>query len=184
MNTLLLITNEEAARTLTLIAFLVLFFIIFNLGIFIYTIIRNKIAASKSKAVKLDQSHEQKTEEKSEKPAAKPAAKPFSMFKKSEKKEGFELVLTDIAHPERAFYVEGKTEYLAGRRPQMDLCIPDDGYVSGTHCKFEFEEGVLFVTDLESSNGTKVNGTKITERTKLSDNDIVRIGKVEYRVNY
>ena len=170
MNGFLLITNEEAARTLSLVAFLLLFFIILNFAILIYTIIRNKIAASKSKKIELNQSSAQQPAE--EKPA-KPAAKPFSMFKKGEKKDGFEMVLTDIAHPERAFYAEGKTEYLAGRRPQMDLCIPDDGYVSGTHCKFEMEEGVLYVTDLESSNGTKVNGAKITERTKLSDNDIV-----------
>ena len=66
----------------------------------------------------------------------------------------------------------------------MDLCIPDDGYVSGTHCKFELVEGDLFLTDLESSNGTKVNGVKITEKTKVTENDIVRIGKMEYRVNY
>ena len=102
----------------------------------------------------------------------------------AEAEDTFNMALTDVSNPERRFVAEGKKEYLVGRKPQMDLCIPDDGYVSGTHCKFEMKETVLYITDMGSSNGTKVNGTKIEAPTPLADNDTVRIGKVEYRVNY
>lgn len=189
MNTLYLMTNADAAKTLTIIAFFLLLVIVFNIGLFIYIAIKRAKAEKKTRTeginLSLISSADESAKEEPAAPAsAKPAAKPFSLFKKGQKSEGCEIVLTDIAHPERAFYAEGKTEFLVGRRPQMDLCIPDDGYVSGTHCKFEIVDNTLYLTDLESSNGTKLNGNKITERVTVTESDIVRIGKAEYRVNY
>ena len=194
MSTLYLMTNADAAKTLTIVALLLLLVIVFNIILFIYIAIRRKGVKQPRKTEGINLALIGNEEEKAkEEPApavapepapAKSPAKPFSLFKKGAKSEGCEIVLTDIAHPERSFYAEGKKEFLVGRRPQMDLCIPDDGYVSGTHCKFELVEGDLFITDLESSNGTKVNGVKITEKTKVTENDVVRIGKMEYRVNY
>jgi hypothetical protein len=190
MNTLLLMTNADAAKTLTIVALLVLLVIVFNIGLFIYIAIRRKGSSQprRTEGINLtltDSADSAAKETPAPAPApAKSAAKPFGLFKKGRKAEGFEIVLTDIAHPERTFYAEGKSEFLVGRRPQMDLCIPDDGYVSGTHCKFEITEDNLYLTDLESSNGTKVNGNKITDRVQVTENDIVRIGKAEYRVNF
>ena len=46
------------------------------------------------------------------------------------------------------------------------------------------EDGILYITDLQSSNGTKVNGNKISEKTAVTQNDIIRIGKVEYKVDF
>lgn len=176
MNTLLLMTNADAARTLTLVALFVLLFILFNIGLLVYTIIKRKRA--QGGGISLSSPSSEATGEEPK------AAKPFSLFKKGRQTEGCEIMLTDIAHPERTFYAEGKMEFLVGRRPQMDLCIPDDGYVSGTHCKFEITDGNLYLTDLESSNGTKLNGNKITERVQVTESDVVRIGKAEYRVNF
>ena len=185
MSELYLMTNAEAARTLAFIAWVVLFFIVLNSGILVYTIIRNARAAKK--AISLERPNETPVSSESAAPV-KEKKKPFSLGKKKVEEEeeyvGFEMVLTDMAHPERAFYVEGKDSYLVGRRPQMDLCIPDDGYVSGTHCKFEMTDGILYITDLQSSNGTKVNGNVITERTAITQDDIVRIGKAEYKVDF
>lgn len=178
MNTILLMTNADAARTLTLVALFVLLFIVFNIGLLVYTIIKRKRAQSGGISLSSPSSETPKEETQPK------AAKPFSLFKKGRQTEGCEIMLTDIAHPERSFYAEGKTEFLVGRRPQMDLCIPDDGYVSGTHCKFEITDGNLYLTDLESSNGTKLNGDKITERVQVTESDVVRIGKAEYRVNF
>ena len=194
MSTLYLMTNADAAKTLTIVALLLLLVIVFNIILFIYIAIRRKGVKQPRKTEGINLALIGNEEEKAkEEPApaaapepapAKSPAKPFSLFKKGTKSEGCEIVLTDIAHPERSFYAEGKKEFLVGRRPQMDLCIPDDGYVSGTHCKFEIVDNNLFITDLESSNGTKVNGNKITEKVQITENDIVRIGKAEYRVNY
>ena len=187
METLLIMTNAEAANTLAIVAWVLTFFIVLNAAILAYTIIRNKKAANRGEMPDV-----------SEQPAPMRTDKmpPVKVVPGKEKQqednsddvylpEGtFQISLTDMANPERTFYAEGKAAYLVGRRPQMDLCIPDDGYVSGTHCKFELVDGDLYLTDLESSNGTKVNGEKITDKTKVTENDIIRIGKMEYKVNY
>lgn len=188
MDNLLILTNAEAANTLALVAWVLTFFIALNAAILVYTIIRNARAAKKR------MNDNPSVENESNVSLTSRAPKKPDTGKGTESTDGdddgflpegtFQISLTDLANPERTFYAEGKSAYLVGRRPQMDLCIPDDGYVSGTHCKFELVEGDLFLTDLESSNGTKVNGVKITEKTKVTEKDVVRIGKMEYRVNY
>ena len=183
MNTLLLMTNADAAKTLTLVAWVLMFFILLNIALFVYIAIKRKRAEGHSISLS-SPSGEHAGEKEDATETDKSGSKAFSLFRKNQQAQGCEIVLTDMAHPERAFYASGKTEFLVGRRPQMDLCIPDDGYVSGTHCRFEIEEGRLYLTDLDSSNGTKVNGNKISERTRIAENDIVRIGKAEYKVDF
>ena len=176
MSKLLLMTNADAAKTLTIVAWVVTFFIVLNIGVFAYTLIRNHIAKKKNT-------------ESSANPAVNHALLDYSeennspgVFKTAHNKAKWSLQLTDLSNPERSFSASGKNEYMVGRKAQNDICIPDDGYVSGVHCKFEKEGDTVFVTDMESSNGTKVNGNKIKEKTALAANDIVRIGKVEYKV--
>lgn len=41
-----------------------------------------------------------------------------------------------------------------GRNPSSDIVISDDDYVSRTHCELTIEEGVLYLSDLGSTNGT------------------------------
>ena len=48
METLLVLTNAEAADTLALVAWVLTFFIVLNAGILIYTIIRNNKAAKRA----------------------------------------------------------------------------------------------------------------------------------------
>ena len=180
MSMLLLMTNAEAAKTLSLVAWVVTFCIVLNIGVFLYTVIRNKIAEKKNPS------------ESGTNPAVNHALLNYSeennapgVFQKAkDTTPKWSLGLTDLSNPERAFSASGKGEYLVGRKAQNDICIPDDGYVSGVHCKFEKENDTVYVTDMESSNGTKVNGTKIKEKTALAENDIVRIGKVEYKVTF
>jgi class 3 adenylate cyclase len=79
-----------------------------------------------------------------------------------------------------------KTGPLAGRRFELasqlvigrvnaDLQI-DDPSVSRRHALFRPIAGVLDVEDLGSSNGTRVNGERITAATRLQPGDVVEIG--------
>ena len=53
----------------------------------------------------------------------------------------------------------------------------NDSSVSNFHCEiFIDDEGNKFLTDLNSTNGTFVNGTKIKEPIKLEKNDILKLG--------
>lgn len=69
----------------------------------------------------------------------------------------------------------------AGRSKNASLCVGDDPECSRQHCKFISKSGVWSVVDLGSSNGTSLNGARITE-SRLSDGDIVGIGKTQIEI--
>lgn len=63
-----------------------------------------------------------------------------------------------------------------GRKDDNDIVV-NDVYVGRNHCKLiKDEQGSYYIVDLGSTNGTYVNGMRISESVKLSINDIIRIG--------
>ena len=63
-----------------------------------------------------------------------------------------------------------------GRGESCDVVLKD-GAVSREHLEiFQDDEGNTFLTDLNSSNGTFVNGKRVSGSVKLSRNDIVKVG--------
>ena len=63
-----------------------------------------------------------------------------------------------------------------GRRSSNDVCIPDLS-VSGNHARITFEADDYWLEDLNSTNGTYVNGQPVTRQIIL-DNDEIIIGKI------
>ncbi|MGH0031653.1 MAG: FHA domain-containing protein [Myxococcota bacterium] len=63
---------------------------------------------------------------------------------------------------------------VVGRGPDVDLCFDDDA-MSAQHAAFEHTRGGLSVTDLDSTNGTKVNGEAVTSRV-LAHGDRIELG--------
>jgi pSer/pThr/pTyr-binding forkhead associated (FHA) protein len=61
-----------------------------------------------------------------------------------------------------------------GRGTDADIRLPDTG-VSRKHVDIVLEGGVATAEDLGSTNGTLVNGRRIS-RQPLSDGDVIRIG--------
>jgi pSer/pThr/pTyr-binding forkhead associated (FHA) protein len=61
-----------------------------------------------------------------------------------------------------------------GRGADVDLEI-DDEEMSSAHASISFEVGAFHLTDLGSTNGTWVNGSKVVTQ-KLSHGDRIRIG--------
>jgi hypothetical protein len=53
-----------------------------------------------------------------------------------------------------------------GRRPTCDVCL-DFENISGRHCELRYLNNVWHVKDLGSTNGTTVNGAKITSPTSV-----------------
>ena len=67
-----------------------------------------------------------------------------------------------------------------GRGKGCDVRIDDDG-VSRTHAGLQWEEGGWVLVDLASSNGTTVQGERVSRR-KLTDGDVLHLGpRVSYR---
>jgi len=75
-----------------------------------------------------------------------------------------------------------KETLVIGRRESSDIVLRFPN-VSGTHCELSLVAGQWTVRDLGSSNGTKVNGTRVTEG-RLDPGDKVSIGRHEYEVCY
>ena len=76
--------------------------------------------------------------------------------------------------------VSRPTPLIAGRAPECDLSIPDDG-LSRRHLEIAWDGSVCRVTDLGSTNGTFMNGRAITEAT-LRDGDCVEAGATVWRI--
>jgi len=75
-----------------------------------------------------------------------------------------------------------KETLIIGRRESSDIVLRFPN-VSGTHCELSLVAGQWVVKDLGSSNGTKVNGTRVTE-SRVDPGDRLSIGRHEYEVSY
>lgn len=68
-----------------------------------------------------------------------------------------------------------------GRGPQNDVTLAGDDYASARHARIEPRGDGVWVEDVGSTNGTYLNGIKLTRARKLTPGDVVRIGETELR---
>ncbi len=73
-----------------------------------------------------------------------------------------------------------KDKTTLGRRPYNDIVI-DNLAVSGEHAVLQLAGADVFIEDLNSTNGTYING-KAVKKQLLNHNDTVEIGK--YKIKY
>lgn len=67
-----------------------------------------------------------------------------------------------------------------GRGENTDLTIKDN-FTSQQHARIYWMKDNYWVEDLGSTNGTYVNGHKITKETMLIDRDQIKIGSVTFQ---
>ena len=93
---------------------------------------------------------------------------------------GAELVL--LTGSKESHRVRLRTQgHVVGRSPDCDISI-DDPYASEFHARVGLQEGKVVVHDLGSTNGTYVNGRRVTSPTSVSRGDTVQIGKTTLEV--
>ena len=68
----------------------------------------------------------------------------------------------------------GKSQFKIGRSLTSDLKLAD-GKISRDHCLVETVRDHHIIVDLESANGTIVNGEKV-KKTVLQEGDFIRLG--------
>ena len=68
-----------------------------------------------------------------------------------------------------------------GRGGDNDLTISGDEYASSRHARFEPRRDGVYVEDIGSTNGTFVNGIRLTRDRRLAPGDVVRIGETDLR---
>ena len=74
-----------------------------------------------------------------------------------------------------------KEMILVGRQAECDLCLDHKG-VSKLHCVLIKTDGLLVLRDLGSTNGTRVNGTRV-RRAALLPNDKISFASFHYKVH-
>jgi hypothetical protein len=74
-------------------------------------------------------------------------------------------------------------DLVAGRDEALDIPLGADGYASGRHARFAHGQDGDLVEDMSSTNGTFVNGDRVSGRRVLQSGDVVTIGQtqLEYR---
>ena len=70
---------------------------------------------------------------------------------------------------------------MAGRSDDCDIYF-DDPKMSRQHFALETDGNDVYITDLESSNGTLVNGVRLNRRRKLLPNDEITAGNIQAKI--
>jgi hypothetical protein len=80
------------------------------------------------------------------------------------------------ATPRGSFYI--------GRINGNDMIMPDYA-ISKRHAIIDIEDGTYYLRDAGSTNGTKINGTRLTKkRVKLKDKDVIGFARYEFTFLY
>lgn len=107
-------------------------------------------------------------EDRDEKPERKPAAPAARL---APLPPGLSTVTVGETHHDVALRGEKIT---VGRLAECDIVLPDAN-VSRRHSEFVRDQGGWVIQDLDSTNGTHVNGQKVA-RVRLKDGDTIAIG--------
>lgn len=68
------------------------------------------------------------------------------------------------------------TELTVGRGANCSIGVPDDTFASQLHARVQLRNGTMWLEDLGSTNGTHLNGARLTMPLQLSVGDRVQIG--------
>ena len=85
--------------------------------------------------------------------------------------------------PQGHRYFLNQQETIIGRDPAVDIAITSDQNISRKHARVTIEGEQVVLTDLGSSNGTKINGKRCTPNTPiaLSKEDMIGMGTTQFK---
>lgn len=78
--------------------------------------------------------------------------------------------------------IEVSATTVVGRDAEAGIRLDGDDFASAQHARIDLRDGAVWVEDLGSTNGTFVNGAKVTRKRRLRAGDAVRIGQTELRL--
>ena len=74
------------------------------------------------------------------------------------------------------------TEVTVGRAGGCAILLPDDSFVSQLHARVFRRDGDIYVEDLGSTNGTFLNGRKVSSPVSIRKGDKVQFGRTTVEV--
>ena len=78
----------------------------------------------------------------------------------------------------KEYYHLGEEVFL-GRGNDNEIVIKDP-YISKKHLRIVKDEGNYFLQDLNSANGTYLNGQRLMDVVKLKNGDRISVGQIEF----
>lgn len=97
-------------------------------------------------------------------------------------KYNLSLTVVTGTEPGKRFNLDFNDSAVLGRAADCDLTL-DDTEVSSRHAEIKFDKGILVIKDLNSMNGTLINGVPIHTPHYLQDGDRILLGRTELRLN-
>ena len=163
------------------------------IAIIIIILLKTRKKKNQNEDTKIDQPDNEPTVEKSEKEAELETTSisidrtADSFVSQPEPQEpDVTIVLTKMDHMSNQVYmVDIFGSIVIGRtKVKSDLSFPDDVKLSSAHCQISFSSNKLYLKDLNSTNGTFVNGIPISSQYKLEKDDVLQIGSLQFRINW
>ncbi|NNJ10803.1 FHA domain-containing protein [Chloroflexales bacterium ZM16-3] len=68
-----------------------------------------------------------------------------------------------------------------GRSTETDVAL-NDTFLSLEHARLERRNGIWSLEDLNSTNGTYLNGFEVRAPSEVNDGDVIRVGRVELKL--
>ncbi len=100
----------------------------------------------------------------------------------SKEQKNSKVTFSDVENPQRVFSADIIDKITIGRIDSNTIVLGDDSSVSSHHFEVIKKGHLYYVKDLNSSNGTSINGTKIHSETVISTGSIVEAGRGKYRI--
>ena len=93
-----------------------------------------------------------------------------------------QIVLTDIHSPVKTFRVPLSGSVVVGFKQDVcDIVLDYDRSVSRRHCEITVNGNKFYIKDLQSANGTFINGNRILAETEIFSGDVLKLGRLELR---
>ncbi len=95
----------------------------------------------------------------------------------------YQLELFDLDDPNQVYQVNMTDTITIGRSRDCMVCISNNRTMSGHHCEIVLQDGRMYLRDLDSKNGTFLNGNpnRITE-AELKSGSVIGMGSARLRV--
>lgn len=92
------------------------------------------------------------------------------------------LILTDRANPNRHFESPLRGKVSIGRSSNNQVVLDYEKSVSGVHCEIFVDGNIFKIRDLNSKNGTYVDGIRVGDVAEISNGSTIKLGRLELMV--
>lgn len=101
--------------------------------------------------------------------------------RRAERRTGRLVVLESPALPQQHRIELDSAPVEIGRGLENEIQLEDDDFASAHHARLTPQRDGIWLEDTGSTNGTFVNGARLTRPRRLEPGDVIRIGQSDFR---